>query len=90
MGPTIKTIVGGRNYSLMLMHSGQLYGCGANLNGQLGDGTGTNQLVPIPLMEDITDVAAGRYHSFFIDADGTAMAAGDNEHCQLGDGTAID
>lgn len=65
---------------------------GANDHGQLGDGTTTDRLTPVPVT-DLTDaihVAAGAGHSCALRASGQAVCWGDNRVGQLGDGTTAE
>ncbi len=62
---------------------------GANGSGQLGDGTGTQRLAPVPvtgLPANATDVAAGSRHACAVQG-GAVLCWGDNADGQLGDGT---
>ncbi|HEY83165.1 MAG TPA: RCC1 repeat- and reductase domain-containing protein, partial [Dehalococcoidia bacterium] len=62
---------------------------GLNDYGQLGDGTNTNQKIPVLVsnLSGITAVAGGRWHSLALRSDGTVWAWGRNDFGQLGDGT---
>ncbi|MBO3746915.1 hypothetical protein J5X84_12630 [Streptosporangiaceae bacterium NEAU-GS5] len=62
---------------------------GFNDAGQVGDGSTTTRLTPVPVTDPglgFTTVAAGSYHSLGIAADGTLWAWGANNQGQLGDG----
>ena len=65
---------------------------GRNANGQLGDGSWTNENVPtrVAMLRDIVSVAAGDAHSLAVRADGTVWAWGWNANGQLGNGTTTD
>lgn len=43
-------IAAGREHSVALMDSGAVYAWGWNREGQLGDGTNTNQIAPVPVL----------------------------------------
>jgi alpha-tubulin suppressor-like RCC1 family protein len=63
---------------------------GGNGDGQLGDGTTTNQSSPVSVVGGFTDwcaVAGGSGHSLGIRTNGTAWAWGSNSQGRLGDGT---
>mgnify|MGYP001389337330 CR=1 FL=1 len=67
-------------------------GWGSNNNGQLGDGTLVNRVLPVDFsdLETLKAVAGGEYHSMVLKADGTVWTVGDNLHGQIGDGTTTD
>jgi alpha-tubulin suppressor-like RCC1 family protein len=62
---------------------------GANWYGQLDDGTGTDQWMPVRDGTDTTwaCVAAGHLHTVEVKTNGTLWAWGADEYGQLGDGT---
>src|SRR6202035_5549105 len=57
--------------------------------GQLGDGTTTDRLTPVPVsgLTGVTQIAAGGFHSLAVRSNGTAVAWGSNSYGELGDGT---
>lgn len=61
---------------------------GANRDGQLGNGTTSPSLVPVPVAGSITfaSLAAGRAHACGLTADGRAYCWGSNTDAQVGDG----
>jgi alpha-tubulin suppressor-like RCC1 family protein len=66
---------------------------GLNQNGQIGDGTSTDRLVPadvVALPPETQRIAAGVEHSCAIDDGGALWCWGDNGFGQLGDGTTTD
>lgn len=71
--PTRVDVATGSSHSLMLMSDGSVYGWGKNANGQLGDGTTTNQTTPT--LANISNVAA-------------IYAVGDRSYVTLNDGTS--
>jgi hypothetical protein len=84
----------GEDHSLALLESGEVRAWGSNGRGQLGDGTTTRRLTPVPVaFEDglsltgATSVAAGWSHSAALLTDGSVLAWGANFYGELGDGT---
>jgi formylglycine-generating enzyme required for sulfatase activity len=71
---------------------GQVWACGDNTFGQLGDGTFGNRTTPVRVkgLTDVTAVSAGAYHSLALKSDGTVWSWGRNDVGQLGDGTKED
>ena len=64
-----------------------LWGWGSNDFGQLGDGTTTNRLSPVRIMDNVVHVSAGGMHTVAITTDGTLWAWGSGGNGPLGDGT---
>src|SRR5688572_18109583 len=67
-------------------------GWGANSQGQLGDATTTNRLLPTQvtgLISGVRQVSAGGLHSLALLDDGTVRAWGYNFKGQLGDGSTV-
>jgi len=88
-GTGVFALAGGQAHSLAITADGTVWAWGQNAFGQLGDGTTTDRLepVPIPTLSDVVAIAAGRLHSLALTSDGTVWAWGDNHIGQLGDGT---
>ncbi len=84
-------IDGGGYHSLRIGSDGKLYAWGANDLGQLGDGTTTQRITPVPvnLPSGVSPLAlsAGVYHSLVIGNDGKLYAWGRNYYGEVGDGT---
>ena len=74
-----------------LTAAGMAYCWGYNIDGQLGDGTTTNQSTPVavslPPGVTFARIAAGEVHTCGLTASGAAYCWGDNSLGQLGDGT---
>jgi alpha-tubulin suppressor-like RCC1 family protein len=69
--------------------SGTVWSWGRNNNGQLGDGTKINRLIPAEIeMHSVKAITAGGYHSMAIKENGEVWAWGRNTDGQLGNGTA--
>lgn len=69
---------------------GALHAMGYNHNGQLGDGSRTNQLTPVVNYYDVDQIAAGAYHTLYVNSDGSLWAMGYNSNGQLGNGNVAD
>jgi alpha-tubulin suppressor-like RCC1 family protein len=92
VGPVTQAAAG-KNVSLAITASGQLYAFGDNSYGQLGTTTNYKREVPNPTPTlvtlpgasgAVTQVAAGGFHSLALTASGQLYAFGDNESGQLG------
>ena len=74
--------------TLIVKTDGSLWACGNNSNGQLGNGTTTNQSTPVQIMSSgVNSVVAGDNSSFITKTDGSLWACGNNLYGQLGNGT---
>ena len=72
-----------------LRDDGTVWAWGYNEHGELGDGTTTTRLSPVPVagLSNVVAVAGGQFHSLALKRDGTVWAWGSNGNGQLGDGT---
>ncbi|HYY80395.1 MAG TPA: hypothetical protein VFD04_14600 [Actinomycetes bacterium] len=72
-----------------VLSDGTVWGWGMNTSGALGDGTTTDQYLPVRAqgVTDAVEVAAGSLHTLARLADQTVWAWGGNDYGQLGDGT---
>jgi hypothetical protein len=86
-GSEIAAIAAGYMHTIALKEDGSLWAWGNNNNGQLGDGTKTNKLEAVYIMDDVAQVSAGEYYTMAIKNDGSLWAWGSNDAGQLGDGT---
>jgi alpha-tubulin suppressor-like RCC1 family protein len=70
---------------------GSLWGCGYNLDGELGISNNTNYSSPVQVgsLTDWKEVSCGTYHMIAIKTDGSMWACGYNPNGALGDGTII-
>ena len=80
----------GADYSLVIKANGNLWAWGANDYGQLGDGTTTDHISPIKIIDGVKSVSAGGHNSLAIKTDGSLWSWGYNINGQLGDGTTTD
>jgi alpha-tubulin suppressor-like RCC1 family protein len=94
--PVIRAVDGGEHggqaHSIALGADGSVWTWGANDEGQLGDGTTTDNPTPTQVagIGTAVGVAAGLAQCLALIDDGTVMAWGDNLYGQLGDGTFND
>lgn len=93
-GKTLKSISSGGSYTCAIASDSKAYCWGRNSNGQLGDGSTVNSLIPIAVKNDgalegkaVRQVSVGNQHSCVVASDGWAYCWGDNSGGQLGDGT---
>lgn len=93
-GPVVQ-VAGGGASSFALTESGQLYGFGANMSGQLGNATNINQITgkanPTPTLVTlpgqvgpVVEVATGLHHTLVITESGQLYSFGGNSLGQLG------
>ncbi|MCC3380485.1 RCC1 domain-containing protein [Paenibacillus farraposensis] len=69
-------------YSTFFISSGTTYAAGYNANGQLGDGSTSYALTPVPV-GDFMDAASGSVHSIAVKRDGTVVGTGSNFYGQI-------
>jgi alpha-tubulin suppressor-like RCC1 family protein len=86
----VRSVVAGALHSLLLLESGEVYGCGWNLQGQLGLGgvQSVSSWYRLAVPGTVREVVAGGYHSFLLLETGEVYACGDNLRGQLGLGDA--
>jgi alpha-tubulin suppressor-like RCC1 family protein len=81
---------GGGSYHTTIAESdGSVWSWGYNGNGQLGDGTLTQRVLPVNVstLSSVLTIASGNAHSLAVKSDGTLWAWGYNGNGQLGDGS---
>ena len=86
----VTAIAAGSDHSCALTSAGALKCWGANWEGQIGDGSQINRLVPADvsgLGTGVTAVAAGLEHTCALKSGGTVQCWGGNPYGQLGDET---
>jgi alpha-tubulin suppressor-like RCC1 family protein len=93
-GTAATSVAAGSNFSLAATTVGGVLAWGLDTYGQLGDGTTTDSLVPVPTSLPpgtfVTQVAAGWQHGLALTSTGTLYAWGRNNHGQLGTGSTTD
>ncbi len=82
-------IAAGDGHAIAIKTDGSLWAWGYGGEGQLGNGSNANSMVPIRVgtSNDWIAVAAGSNHSVGLKADGSVWAWGYNNHGQLGNGS---
>ncbi len=74
--------------TLSIRNDGSAVSCwGDNDEGQLGDGTFTTRLKPVPVAKDAFKVVTGQEHTCILTMDATVSCWGRNDAGQLGTGT---
>lgn len=89
----VKAVTSASDYSCALKTSGAVVCWGWNGVGQLGDGTKTSRLTPVPvsgLGAGVQAIVAGFAHACALTGGGAVQCWGNNEHGALGDGTTTD
>ena len=98
-GKTVTAIAAGGYHSLALCSDGTVAAWGFNANGQLGDNSAVDRLLPVAVKANAAPsalfgrrpdrVAAGLEHSIAWCSDGTVATWGRNANGQLGDASSI-
>ena len=77
-----------QGHSVFVKTDGSLWAMGRNTHGQLGNGSNTNSLIPVKIVESgVSQAHAGSLHTVFLKTDKTIWSMGYNNYSQLGDGT---
>jgi alpha-tubulin suppressor-like RCC1 family protein len=61
--PVVTQGLAGGEYSMFLATDGAVWTCGSNAIGQVGNGSGTNQLTPVRVLNNMTMISAGAGHA---------------------------
>jgi alpha-tubulin suppressor-like RCC1 family protein/Ca2+-binding RTX toxin-like protein len=87
--PATGAIATGSAHAMALKNVGTVWTWGLNDYGQLGNGTTTDNPLPLQVngLSGIVALAAGENHNLVLMSDGTVWAWGLNDYGQLGDGT---
>jgi alpha-tubulin suppressor-like RCC1 family protein len=90
-GLVLRTLTAGGRHTCALSATGAAFCWGWNGFGQIGDGTTTIRLSPVPVVISdqlgLVSITAGWYHTCGLTARGTAYCWGFNMYGQLGDGS---
>jgi alpha-tubulin suppressor-like RCC1 family protein len=93
LGSGVREIAAGYEHTCALTTAGAVQCWGWNTGGQLGDGTKTVRLAPVPvtgLSSGVQAIAGGLYHTCAYVAAGSVYCWGANTVWQLGDGTTAE
>jgi alpha-tubulin suppressor-like RCC1 family protein len=88
-GLSFSTLVAGWNHTCGLTSSGNAFCWGLNSQGQLGDGSTLDRLVPTLVRGSVRSLVAGSAHTCGT-SNGTVLCWGWNAYGQLGDGSTED
>ena len=72
-----KSVSLGFNHSCFIDNNCNLYTCGSNYNGQLGNGDTEDSLYPIKIMNDISYISSNSCHNYAITKSGALYAWGE-------------
>ncbi len=83
------TLSGGASHSLLTKPDGTVWAWGLNSNGQLGDGTLTQRLQPVPLSSpgSVVSLDGGTGHGVAVTSENEVWSWGYRYYGQLGDGS---
>ena len=92
--PKVKMAAIGEEFTLILTEGGDVYGCGSNEFGQIGQGelASSNKPVKIDGLKDIKEIAAGLSFSLYLNDDGKVFSSGSNiylQHCKFTEGEPL-
>ncbi|MDP2426236.1 MAG: InlB B-repeat-containing protein, partial [bacterium] len=96
VGDPVIQISLGAGHSSVLTESGRVFTWGRNHNGQLGNNSTTNRLLPtevsssFPVGEKVIKLSVGYYHSSAITETNKVFIWGNNEYGQIGDSSISD
>ena len=81
----VKSVKVGSEHTLFLTHTGELYGCGSNMDGQLGLGKDVERTSELTLIDsNVQFIEAGTYCSFYTNTSGEIKFMGNNAYQKFG------
>lgn len=85
---TVQMVAMGWCYTAMVTKNGELYCCGYNYHGELGNGTTEEQLTSVKVFDNVVYVtSSGTFHNAAVTRDGGLYCWGSNYYAQIGNGT---
>lgn len=78
----IRYISGGKNYQAVINKSGEVFVCGQNACGELGNGSKTNveNYEKLSTIQEVIDIDCGNTYTVMVKKDGTVWGCGDYSH----------
>ena len=83
----VAQITAGSGHTCAMKTNGDVLCWGLNNQGQVGDGTATNRLVPVQVATGAIAVAAGYFHTCILTAVGVSQCWGNNAQGNMGNGS---
>jgi len=84
LGDTNMVVSAGWSDTFVIKQDGSLWGWGVNGNGTVGNGTKTEVLTPVKILEDVASVSSYYNHTVAVKKDGTLWGWGSNRYGALG------
>jgi alpha-tubulin suppressor-like RCC1 family protein len=83
----VTQITAGSGHTCAMKTNGDVLCWGLNNQGQVGDGTATNRLVPVQVASGAIAVSAGYFHTCILTTPGVSQCWGNNAQGNMGNGT---
>ncbi len=81
------TYAAGNSNNLFYVSDGDLFSCGYNNFGQLGDGTERNRINGVKILENVASVSVSETHTLAVDIFGNLYGFGSNSYSEMGNRT---